>query len=158
MSESLPPFSLSLFFKRFSLAPLELRSYLIFALVVTAYDYSMVFAPTWLKMAFIPHTGQLVTIGYSFTLFFAVYMIYYKVWKMRWGIVIQLPIISIFGLSKILSQSQISEAYFSAMPYKEASVIQPLWTIIIPIVWVFILHSRQVKTYCGQIQNPRVAT
>ena len=152
MAESISPFSFPSFFRQFAAAPLELRSYLSFAIVVTAFDYLILFAPESLKIIFIPHTGQFVTVGYPFTLFFTGYMIYYKEWNVRWGIVILLLLTSSFGVFNILGQSELSEAYLAAMPYKEASVIRPFWTVLIPLIWVFVLHSKQVKNYCGK--NP----
>ncbi|MEM8488630.1 MAG: hypothetical protein AAF564_23985, partial [Bacteroidota bacterium] len=123
-----------------------------------AYDIAMVYAPNWLKMALIPHTGQLITKAYMFTIFFALHLIYYKDWKIQRGIVLLLTLNILFGLFDLYDQRNLPEAYLTAMPFKEASALRPIWTIFIPIAWILGLHSRQVKQYCSQIPEQQQAS
>ena len=158
MSNTPPRFTFASFAHSFAKAPLVLRSFLLFALASSIYHFSITFAPMPIKMALLPHTGTGLS-GYTVSLLFAVYLIYYKIWKMRWGIFFSLLLICAFGLVDILiQQPDLSQAYLEAVPYKKASVWRPLWTIFIPLAWLIILQSKPVKVYCGVLPKTKMAT
>ena len=68
---------------------------------------------------------------------------------MRFGIVLFLLISMCAGLWNL---SRINEPNYGN-PYLTISPWQPLWTLVLPAVWIAVLYSPRIKTFCeGRIK------
>jgi hypothetical protein len=134
-------------YTRFSAAPLELRAYALFSVIVTVLGYALaIYGPKNLWEAVIPFTGWSVNAGYAFGLFFTVALIYTKkspLWPLRLGIIAPLALQIIFGLQAMTKPS----ANDFGNPYLTVSPWQPVWTVVIPALWIAILLSPRMRRF-----------
>jgi hypothetical protein len=136
-------------FKRFSAAPLELRAYALFSVVVTILGNTLPsFGPRKIWEAIVPFTGWSPALGYMFGLFFTFALIYTKLplWRLRLGIIAPLALQIIFGLQIMAKQP----ANNFGNPYLTVSPWQPVWTVFIPALWIAILLSPRMRRFGAQ--------
>lgn len=133
----------------FSGAPLVLKALLLFSLITVAADlYLNVIGPLELKESIIPYTGWSVSSSYSFIAIALVFlMIGYQTdpFYGRKIIVFLLFINIIFGIANIGSAFGVEDF---GNPYLIVSPWRPVWTIIIPSIWVALLFTPGVNRYC----------
>ncbi len=133
-------------YTRFLAAPLELKVFATFSVVVTILGFALpVFGPKNFWEAVLPFTGWSPNIGYSFGLFFTFALIYTKfpLWLGRLGIIAPLALQIIFGL---LVMDKLPANNFGN-PYLTVSPWRPIWTVVIPALWIAILFSPRVKRF-----------
>jgi len=126
------------FYHRFLAAPLELKAFAIFSVVVSILGFALpVFGPKNLWEAIVPFTGWSPNIGYVFGLFFTFALIYTHapLWRLRFGIIAPLALQISFGL---LLMDKLPANNFSN-PYLTVSPWRPVWTVVIPALWIAIL-------------------
>lgn len=149
------------FYKVFLAAPLELRAFVIFSLVVTILGFALpVFGLKKQLAAIMPFTGWLPTSCYLFGLICAFSIIYTKfppllltpdkksmahralyhiytksAWLLRLGLIAVLAVQIVFGL---LVEDKLPANNFGN-PYLTVSPWRPVWTVFIPAMWIAIL-------------------
>jgi hypothetical protein len=148
-------------YRDFLAAPLKLRVFAIFSLVVTVLGFTLpVLGPKHLLEEIIPFTGWNPALGYSGLImsFSIIYMkfpplllppdnksiarralrhIYTKSvpWLMRLGLIAPLAVQIVFGL---LYDDKLPDNNFGN-PYLTVSPWRPVWTVLIPALWIAIL-------------------
>ena len=130
-------------------APPQLLAYTIFAVAVTFTDYFILpFAPGSVRAWLVPHTGWVASMFYSFTIYFAFALIYQgqKRSAVRLGITLQMLLQLILGISQIFQMG--GETFGN--PYLTISPWHPVWTILIPIIWIAVLHSPRMNRFCSR--------
>ncbi len=140
---------------RFSSAPLELRAFAVFSLAATLIGFGLpMLCPNELLEAILPFTGWLPTSGYCFSLCSTAVLIFGERTAdrrkariiQRWLIVFLLSMDILFGF---LSQ-KISGGNDFGNPYLIVSPWRPIWTEVVPALWIAILLSPRVTKFIGQ--------
>ena len=135
-------------------APPQLLAYTIFAVAVTFTDYFILpFAPGTVRAWLVPHTGWVASMFYSFTIYFAFALIYQgqKRSAVRLGITLQMLLQLTLGISQIFQMG--SQTFGN--PYLTISPWRPVWTVLIPIIWIAILHSPRMNRFCAKESKER---
>jgi hypothetical protein len=151
-------------YKDFLAAPLELRVFAIFSLVVTILGLALpILGPKHLLEYIIPFTGWNPALGYmsglimSFSIIYiyakfpplllpsdkqsmahrALHHLYTKsvTWLLRLGLIAPLAVQIVFGL---LYDDKLPDNNFGN-PYLTVSPWRPVWTVLIPALWIAIL-------------------
>jgi len=149
-------------YKDFLAAPLELRVFAIFSLVVTILGFALpVFGLKKQLAAIMPFTGWLPTSCYMTGLIMSFATIYTKFpplplppdkksmahralhhiytksapWLLRLGLIAPLAVQIVFGL---LDEDKLPDNNFGN-PYLTVSPWRPVWTVVIPALWIAIL-------------------
>jgi hypothetical protein len=147
-------FNWTSFASKFRAAPLELRLYALFSVTVTILDLTLTFlGPKSIKEAIVPITGWSASMGYMFGLYFTFFLILKPVpaWRsIRFAVVVTLLISMAYGLYNL---SKINRPN-SANPYLTVSPWQPLWTLVLPAVWIAVLYSPRIKKFCEERLHP----
>jgi hypothetical protein len=141
-------------YAKFSSAPLEMKVFSIFSVIVTMLGCALpVFGPEHLWEAVVPFTGWLPGLGYMFGLFFTFALIYSKLppGRLRIGIIAPLALQIIFGLLVMAKQP----ANNFGNPYLTVSPWQPVWTIVIPALWIAMLFTPRMGRFCKVTDNNR---
>jgi hypothetical protein len=145
-------FSWTIFASRFRTAPLELKAFAVFSVVVTVLDLSLTFLAghlglqSWPQQV-VPITGWGASGGYMFTIFFAFLLIYGAGprWRrMRLGIVAILLVKMLGDLCAYTNRYPAS----SDNPYLIISPWRPLWIVVLPAIWIAILCSPRIRRFC----------
>ena len=134
------------FYTRFSAAPLELRAFAVFSVLVAILGTALpIFGPKHLWEAIVPFTGWTPALGYMFGLFFTFALIYMKspLWVLRFGIIAPLVLQIIFGLLMMA----MSPAKNFGNPYLTVSPWRPVWTVAIPALWIALLLSPRISRF-----------
>jgi hypothetical protein len=101
-------------------------------------------------------TGWGASTGYMFSIYFVLFLILIPVshWrKIRLAIVSMLFISMVFGFYGLV---RIHGPDFGN-PYLTVSPWQPLWTLVLPAVWIAVLFSPRIKNFCdGRIEQQAV--
>ena len=144
-------------FEPIAAAPSMLLAYTGFAIVVTFADFILhTLASESFRSRLVPYTGWSASMFYGFTIFFAFALIYQRRKRkiMRFGgITLQLLLSILFGAWQFFQR--IGETFGN--PYLTSSPWRPVWTILIPCIWIVVLHSPRMNRFCRQIDEPHVA-
>ena len=130
-------------------APPQLLAYTIFAVAVTFAGYLIhFFASGSVRAWLIPFTGWLACVFYSFSIYFAFALIYRHQERnlVRWCITLQLlhqTMVGIFDAFRMGSQT-------FGNPYLTISPWRPIWAVLIPIIWIAVLHSPRMNQFCSR--------
>jgi hypothetical protein len=119
-------------------APPQIQWFALFSVIVCAADLWLTFAgPRHVKAMIIPFTGWSASTPYLFGLFWVFYLMFspHRRGVHRLGLFAPLLISIVFGLLRLLQPR--GEDFGN--PYLQVSVWQPVWTIVIPAVWVVLL-------------------
>jgi hypothetical protein len=133
-------------YTRFSAAPLELRVFATFSILVTILGGVLpIFGPKHLWEAVVPFTGWMPGLGYMFGLFFTFALVYKQspLLGLRLGIIAPLALQIIFGLMVMAKTS----ANNFGNPYLTVSPWQPVWTVAIPALWIALLLSPRMRRF-----------
>jgi len=128
-------------------APWALLSYIIFAVAATIADY--VILPHTSKAfqeMLVPYTGWVASMSYSSTLFFSFVFIYQLKGRManRSTITGLLLLQVAFGAWDCLRTP--GENYGN--PYLTISPWRPIWTLLIPSIWIAVLYLPSMNRFC----------
>ena len=139
------------FFKRlregFSAAPLELRAYAMFSVLVTVIGVGIPFLGlARLEEAIVPYTGWTPALGYMFGLFFTFHLIYTKTRPCRSlpGVIAPLLLQIAFGLFDMRFRHVLN---YPGNPMLVISPWRPVWTVVIPAIWIAILLSPRLRRF-----------
>ena len=127
--------------------PPALFLYLIFVIIVTIFNIvTGFFGPENLREALMPITGWDMSTCYMFSVFFVVTCCRYPSLGARSTILAFLWLTVLFGVIDILLPWR--KDFYDPNPYLRVSPWRPLWTIVIPIVWIIILRTRRITEFC----------
>jgi len=143
-------------YAKFSAAPLELRVFTTFSVIVTILGCVLpIFGPKQLWEAVVPFTGWTPGLGYMFGLFFTFALIYMKSppWGLRFGIIAPLALQIVFGLLVMAKPS----ANNFGNPYLTVSPWQLVWTVVIPALWIAMLLSPRMNRFGKTPDNSPIA-
>lgn len=139
---------------RFFAAPLELKAFAVFCVLVTVVDFgTMLTGPKTLREAIVPVTGWVGSMGYMFSLYFIFFLILSRAahWRsMRFAVVTMLLIPMVLGIKDVVGPASpnFNNPYLTISPWR------PVWTLVIPALWIAILYSPRIKKYCElRMQN-----
>lgn len=151
-------FSWKKFRRRFALAPLALRAYLVFAIVVCAAVLVFIglsFAwPAVLDTAWAHVVTQQVfnTVLIYGTSFFAVSAIYARNRQALWSTIGMLGLVAFFATAIEIEGLDADLTFASILEAKSWTLV---WTAAIPLAWMAALSSRRVRTYCAFSYVPK---
>ena len=129
----------------FKSAPIELRSYFLFALISTVLLVLELLNKD-LRRAITPITGWFFSLGYMMSLASMYTLIFQDVpnkTRIRLAVIAPLVIYTLFSIYDLLKYQD----YGSVNPF-HISNWQPIWTIIIPTIWIGLLLSNRVTQFC----------
>ena len=132
-------------------APRMLLAYTVFAVVVTLADFVLLpLASESFRARLVPYTGWVASMFYAFTIFFAFILIYQHRARraVRLGITLQLLLQIAFGTYQFF---RVTGDTFGN-PYLTTSQWRPVWTMVIPCLWIAVLYSPRLNRFCRQ--NP----
>lgn len=122
---------------------------LAFAVAATLLQYG---APHWLKEAILPYTGWVgLAVPYSFLIFFAAYSLgtrdHGSQQRMRLACSALLSVGVVLGLAE---WAYSGGARPSDNPYLRISSWRPIWTVLVPLLWITVLSgTRPLKEGAG---------
>lgn len=133
----------------YSEVPFVLKALLVFSVMTVAIDfYFYLFSPSDIREAIIPYTGWSVSKTYAFaaiTLYYFLTGQTIKPFFARNGVAIILTIGIIFGIFHFVVTFG-REDYGN--PYLVVSQWRPVWTVLIPAIWLAMLYTPRVNKYC----------
>ena len=138
-------------------APPMLVAYTVFAIAVTFTDLLLrPLAPESFRSLLVSYTGWGASMFYAFTIFFAIALIYQqkKRKNVRFGITLQLLLSIAWGVYQFFQKT--GETFGN--PYLTISPWRPVWTVLIPSIWIVLLHSPRMNRFCRQTNEPRAAS
>ncbi len=130
-------------------APFALQAYTVFAVTVTFADWVVFWlAPESFRSHLVPFTGWGASMFYSFTIFFAFALSYQQKRRRvtRLSITLQLMLSIAFGAFQIYQR----HGQNFGNPYLTVSPWRWVWTMLIPGIWILILHSPRMSRFCHQ--------
>ena len=137
-------------------APWMLNAYICFAVMVTFADYLVLpFTAASFQARLVPYTGWLACMFYSFTIFFAFALAYQTTGRraMRFTIALMLFLQIVFGTLELWLRT--GKAYGN--PYLTISPWRPIWTMIIPCIWIAMLYSPRMNRFCPRTDEVPVS-
>jgi len=145
MTQRNVPFSFSVLAEEFSKAPREYQAFVVFAALVSL--------SIPLGHVFGYHTALIPYIGWSSSLFFYVFALIPALSfrlsgnsKQLFAIKSMLWLGVLIGIIRVVfHDSFYPEA--TSNPYLKYSVLQPLFTVVVPAAWAFLLGSKSVKNW-----------
>jgi hypothetical protein len=133
-----------------SATPVALLTYALFVIAVTLMDFVFLpFAPEAFRASFIPYTGWLLSGSYAFTIAFAGALIFQR----------QRRTVIRFGITLILLVQIATGGYMQwrefgrpdfGNPYLMVSAWRLIWTVVVPGVWIILLHTRRMNFFCRE--------
>jgi len=139
------------FLPAFLSAPPVLRAFAVFSLIVIAADSAIEnFGSKHLGEVIVPFAGWAPDMPYMFSLFFAFSLMFSRNRIQRYVIDLLLLLQIIYGLWQL---SRIHGENFHN-PYLTVSPWQPIWTVLIPLSWIVLLHSPPMNRF---LQPSRLA-
>jgi hypothetical protein len=135
-------------FARFFAAPLELSIFTVFCILVTLFILVSFFSKD-LNVTTLPTTGGFIGLFvYSVSLFSISKILFRRNIddrpKLLLRIVALLLIIIVYGFFTLPS----SNYNDFGNPYLKRSTLRPLWTIVLPTIWIMVLFSARIKKFC----------
>lgn len=133
----------------YSEVPFVLKALLLFSLLTVAIDFYLnLFGPSEIKETIIPYTGWSLSTSYSFvaiTLFFFISGQATKPFMSRNVIGLTLTLSIIFGVANFIYTFGHEDF---GNPYLVVSQWRPIWTVLIPAIWISLLYTPRVRKYC----------
>ena len=130
-------------YQRFQAAPLELRAYAIFSVMATLLGYGLpLIGPRRLWEALVPLVGWTPCLGYVFGLYFTFALIYttFPRYRLLLGVLAPLALQIAVGLSDLAKPPTPN----FGNPFLTVSPWRPVWSIVVPAVWITILLSPRI--------------
>ena len=143
-------------YTRFSAAPLELRIFATFSVLITIFGLVLpILGPKHLWEVIVPFTGWNPALGYMFGLFFTFALVFSTspLWVLRLGSITPLAMQIIVGLLEMAKP----HANNFHNPYLTVSPWRPVWTVIIPALWIVLLLSPRISRFGKAPDNSPVA-
>ena len=138
------------FYKKLSLAPPELKIFALFALLVTIVSISIIF---FIKGELLISYGKILenstTHGYwNATIFIFMLINHTKFSRptaLRLGIAALMIFTILFNIIKFSSDRN----------QNDVTIVQIIWSIVIPVFWVGLLFTKRMNRYCALINLKR---
>lgn len=132
-----------------SATPPALLAYVLFVIAVTLIDFVFLpFAPEAFRARLIPYTGWLVSGSYAFTMAFAAALMFQAqrrgVVRLSITLMLLLQIASGIYMWREFGRPDFGNPYLMVSPWR------PVWTIVVPGVWILLLHTRRMNSFCRQ--------
>jgi hypothetical protein len=142
------------FYRKFSSAPLGLRAFAIFSVLVTVLHVSISFlAKDDMRSLYSEKFGISAGNSYMFTLFFTFLLILSPKGTrpdiLRFGIVI--PLIITLSLKCLFLLNILDDRG----KFEKSGSWGLVWAIVIPAIWVIVLFSPAVSSYCSRINSKK---
>ena len=143
--------------------PAALIAYLLFAIVVTLIDYNynppLGSLPPSFRRSLLPYTGSFMMVPYAFTLIFALPMIFNRIREYRqllrfFGITVLLFIFIVYGFNGVYRLGRDGGPPDLGIPHLAISPWRPIWTILIPSIWIAVLYLPSMNRFCRVTPNP----
>lgn len=147
------------FSSNFANAPFEIKIFLVFCILVTVFGYFIRhLVPVTLIENIIPITGGGITVPYSFNFiilgsFLANPRKASERMNIQFWSIIMLASAIVFGLIDLVTY----EGGYEDNPYLYQSPWRPLWTIVVPILWILVWLSPRIKKYLLQFHRSEAA-
>jgi hypothetical protein len=133
----------------YSEVPFVLKSLLLFSILTVALDFYLnLVGPIEVKEAVLPYTGWSLSTTYSFVVVLLSFFMTghaKKPFYTRNAIALIFAVGIVFGLANVVYTFG-REDYGN--PYLVVSQWRPIWTILIPVIWVALLYTPRVSKYC----------
>ncbi|QEG33676.1 hypothetical protein Pr1d_09400 [Bythopirellula goksoeyrii] len=126
--------------------PLSLRFYLWFVIAITVFELCRVATMGSLSFT-IPFTGWMIAFPYMFSIFF----VFAALRGSKFGPAIK-SVRSFLVFAIILGVLEFAFSYGREdfdNPYLRVSLWRPVFTVMIPCLWLIVLNSKAVSTYCS---------
>ena len=136
-------------FEPLAVAPSFLLAYSVFAVVVTFADWVVLpLASESVRSRLVPYTGWVASMFYAFTIVFAFALIYQRKKRniVRFSITVQLLLSLAYGVFQFFQRTRQT----FGNPYLTISPWRPVWTILIPCLWIILLHAPSMNHFCRQ--------
>jgi hypothetical protein len=136
-------------------SPSILIAYTVFAVLVTFADFVLLpLSSESLRAHLVPYTGWVASMFYAFTIFFALTLIYQRKGRgaVRFGVTVQLLLQIAYGTYQIFLMT----GKTFGNPYLTVSPWRPVWTILIPSIWILLLYSPNMNRFCRQTHEPHM--
>jgi len=126
-------------------APTELLAFLAFSIVVVAIDFGAgAFAPSFHE-ASIQYTGWVGSMTYLFGAIMALAVSAKRTNRSR---IILIGYLAVFAVGHAVEFWGERGRADHENPYLRVSPYRPIWTVLIPLLWMAVLLSPRVKRYC----------
>ena len=138
----------------FQAAPVELKIFLLFSVLAVLLELTVRYLGSQeLFESIIPYTGTQISTVYSFCAIAGYFFFLGYSGKpfMQRNILIFLLTVSI--ISGLISFIRSIGADTFNNPYLTVSTWQPIWTILIPAIWIAILLNPRMTRYCEQLSE-----
>lgn len=146
----------SIIIDRFKEAPLELKVFALFCLIISFYGILIhPFLPPKFTELIIPYTGTSLTKGYPVCLvfIFGLFAGYKKgVVNFQIACIAMLVMHVGFGIQDLLIERSGTESN----PYLYHHPLRPIWTIIIPGIWAIILMSPRIRRFMNKLYEEQL--
>lgn len=140
------------FLDSFWAAPLELQLFAAFSILVVGLEFFLVLiGPSTFREALLPYTGWSASMPYAFGMLLVIALIRTKNLRFRRTIVAILVVYMVYGVVGLASAPVRS----TTNPYLVVSPLRPLWTLLIPILWILVLCNPRVGRYCADEEVER---
>jgi hypothetical protein len=136
---------------RFSAAPLELKLFYLFSFLVSLLSIGAILLPHDFSEAIIPVTGWLPATIYIIALIVATPLIF-RGSNIRLKKIHRLGVLGLLILSVIrgLVEMKYYNNTYVDNPYLFISQWRPVWTIVIPLIWMVLLSSNSITIFCNK--------
>ena len=137
------------FSKKYSLAPLELKFFIVFCVCVTVLSLTIqLLMPNSIEESIIPITGWNMGMAYGFCLIVTLGSMVsrrgiYRKLTAQYGNILLLAVFVVFHLIDLLTWT----GGYEDNPYLFRSPWRPVWTIVVPVLWIILLLSPRIKKY-----------
>lgn len=141
--------SWSSFLSNFSIAPIDLKAFLVFCFIIPISGLVVQFAfPKEITDTIIPVTGWNMGLLYGFNLIITVGPMRNPngrkgVLTMQYGNCLLLAIMLLFGVTDLVTYN----GGYEGNPYLSHSPLRWIWTIATPTFWMLIILSPRIKNY-----------
>ncbi len=144
------------FVRAFAAAPCVLVTYTIFAVAVTFADFVVTpLASDALQARLVPYTGWVASRFYAFTIFFAFALIYQPKGRSADRFTITGMLVLQVAAGAWRFSRPTAETFDN--PYLTISPWRPVWTILIPCVWMALLYLPPMNRFCRKSCEPQGA-
>jgi len=144
------------FMKAVAAAPWPLVSYTSFAVAVTIADLVLLpRALDILRERLVPYTDWVASMPYAFTIFFSFAFIYQQKGRMGNRSAITWLLLLQVALGAWHFAPTPGENFGN--PYLTVSPWRPIWTILIPALWIAVLHLPSMNRFCNQAPDKLLA-
>jgi hypothetical protein len=147
--------NLRVFYKQFVAAPIGLKAFTIFAVVVTILQLSNLFSVIQdIRSFYFGKFGVLTNNSYMSALIFTVFLIFATKGIRPFGLRFAIATFLLLAIS--LHCLKLLNIIDDGGKFEKSGSVGLIWSIIIPAIWVIVIFSPSVSRYCSnklKVQN-----